>query len=265
MAIGDAAGFIDPVLSTGVMLALHSGWHAARTAAAILGGADETTARQQYAQHHGRMFDDLLRMVRFYYQQNLFREDYFWESKRILLAEHTALRPLKAFVVLTSGLVQNLALDAMQHGADDRRARVLTSEHAALAHDDDTAADPDRLGFVCLQLRDANAGPRPDGPEPATTLFVVIEPRDPAEPSLFRSRNFHINAIAPRHGNDPIAVPRLARPLRALGEWITALDDVDGETLAGFWRRRRSTLVDHIARRLGEGPDGFVLVRAFGE
>ncbi|MFO0631374.1 MAG: NAD(P)/FAD-dependent oxidoreductase [Nannocystaceae bacterium] len=263
MAVGDAAGFIDPVLSTGVMLALHSGWHAARTAAAIVGGADDAAAYREYAQHHGRMFDDLLRMVRFYYQQNLFREDYFWESKRILLAEQTALRPLKAFVVLTSGLVQNLALDAVQHDADDRRARALTSDGAALTADA-SAADPDRLGFVCLQLRDAAAAPRPDGPELATTLYVVIEPRELAEPSLFRTRNFHVNAIAPRHGNDPIAVPQLARGLRALGEWITALDDVEGEDLASFWRRRRTTLVDRVAQ-LAHGEGGFVLVRVFGE
>ncbi|HET6584808.1 MAG TPA: tryptophan 7-halogenase, partial [Nannocystaceae bacterium] len=77
LAVGDAAGFIDPVLSTGVMLALHSGWHAGKSAVAIVrDGADEPATLDRYRTHHRGAFDDLLRMVRFYYQQNLHRDDY---------------------------------------------------------------------------------------------------------------------------------------------------------------------------------------------
>jgi flavin-dependent dehydrogenase len=246
LAVGDAAGFIDPVLSTGVMLALHSAWHAART---II----DATDLPHYREHHATMFGDLLRMVRFYYQQNLHREDYFWESKRILVQEHTELRPQKAFVVLTSGLVQNLALDDIQ-----ARREQLAAE-AAPAID---AADPDRLGFVCLHLREG--APVQDGPDRGTSIFVLIEPIDPAAPTLFRTRNFHVNAIAPRHGNDPISVPSLAAPLHRVAGWIDALDDQQGDTLAAFWRRSRSSLADRFTRE-AQALGGFVLVRAFGE
>ncbi|HWB78121.1 MAG TPA: NAD(P)/FAD-dependent oxidoreductase [Nannocystaceae bacterium] len=253
LAVGDAAGFIDPVLSTGVMLALHSAWHAATTLLDVRSGADEAIALARYREHHATMFGDLLRMVRFYYQQNLHREDYFWESKRILLQEHTELRPQKAFVVLTSGLVQNLALDDAQAKMLARREQI-TGEHAP------TIDDPDRLGFVCLHLR--SGAPIAEGPDRGDSLFVLIEPADPAQPTLFRTRNFHVNAIAPKHGNDPIAVPLLAAPLRRVAGWVDALDREDDDTLAGFWRRARSELA---ARFAGDPLDGFVLVRAFGE
>lgn len=258
LAVGDAAGFIDPVLSTGVMLALHSGWHAGKSAIEIVrDGADEAAVAQRYRTHHLATFADLVRMVRFYYQQNLHREDYFWESKRILMQEDTALRPQKAFVVLTSGLVQNLALDDVRATIDRRRRD--RSEDAT--HDLD-AADPDTLGFVCLHLRRPPAhGDAHEGPDRGTSLFVLVEPADPVAPTLVRTRNFHVNGIAPRHGNDPISVPGLAGALRAVAAWITALDEHEGESLASFWRRIRAEL-GPWSRTL---RDGFALVRVFGE
>lgn len=256
LAAGDAAGFIDPVLSTGVMLALHSAWHAATTVIALTAGGDEATALARYREHHAGMFDDLLRMVRFYYQQNLHREDYFWESKRILLQADTELRPQKAFVVLTSGLVQNLALDDATARTQARREQLAGVPAPAI-----DGADPDRLGFVCLHLRHDDGAPAEEGPDRGTSLFVLIEPADSAQPTLFRTRRFHVNAIAPRHGNDPISVPRLAGPLRRVAGWIDALDRGDAD-LAGFWRAARAELAQ---RCTGEALDGFVLVRAFGE
>jgi len=255
LAVGDAAGFIDPVLSTGVMLAMHSGWDAARTAASIVRGDDETAAAQRYRTHHRGMFDDLLRMVRFYYQQNLEAGDYFWESKRILVARDTALRPQKAFVILTSGLVQNLALADRIDAAAQRDASRIEA-HAP----DLDGADPDALGFVCLHLRRGDASTR-EGPDHGTSMYVLVEPADPAAPTLFRTLNFHINAIAPKHGNDPISRPELAPALRIVAARIAQSDTEPGDTLASWWRRTRTEL----GGALGAGILGFALVRAFGE
>jgi flavin-dependent dehydrogenase len=265
MAVGDAAGFIDPVLSTGVMLALHSGWHAGRTAVAMIGeGGDENEALAAYRTHHLGAFDDLLRMVRFYYQQNLHRDDYFWESKRILLQEDTALRPQKAFVVLTSGLVQNLALDDVRASTQRRREDRSASDRAP---DLDSAelgspSDPDTLGFLCFHLRrpPTDETEPQDGPDRGTSLFVMVEPADPAAPTLVRTRNFHVNGIAPRHGNDPISVPEVGDVLRWVADRIVALDTQD-ESLAQFWRRVREPLGPHLRA----APHGFALVRVFGE
>jgi flavin-dependent dehydrogenase len=247
---GDASGFIDPVLSTGVFLAMHAAYLAGGLLSRALSGAlAEEAALAEYQSRHRELFGDLLRMVRFYYQQNLAREDYFWESKRILMHEETALRPQKAFLVLTSGLVKNLALDDVQAAQAARRGGEAGPEGGDLA-----THDPDHLGFICVQLRHLRA----DGEAPA--LFFLIEGLRPAEPALFRTRHWQLNCLAPRYGNDPIREPRLAAPLRALAATIRRLDDREG-SLAEFWRRAR---VELAAAAASLAPE-LEVVRIFGE
>ncbi len=252
-AIGDAAGFIDPVLSTGVMLALHSGWLAAQCAHdEIRDVRTSAQACEHYLAKHREMFDDLLRMVRFYYRQNAYRDDYFWESKRILDAAGERLQPQKAFILLTSGLVSNLALDA----------RV----DARLRKTDGTTLDsaPEALDFigVHLRIRDrdvAEASTEGGAPIPGSSLFLLVEPIDPSAPALYTSASTHINAIAPRHGNDPISVPTLAPTIRSFAELVRTHDA--GGDLVSLWRGLREPLKDWTLAL----PDTIEFVRAFGD
>lgn len=253
-AVGDAAGFIDPVLSTGVMLALHSGWLAAQCARDELSGDKSTNeAATHYIARHGEMFDDLLRMVRFYYRQNAFREDYFWESKRILEHDGQRLQPQKAFILLTSGLVSNLALDA-RHEARHAKTHGPTLEGA-----------PSELDFIGVHIRvddrdNAQASTEGDAPTRGSSLFLLIEPIDPGAPTLFATPSTHVNAIAPRHGNDPISVSALAPVIRSFGELVRE-HDVPNRSLVELWASLRAPL-----RRWSESlPTGFEFVRAFGD
>jgi flavin-dependent dehydrogenase len=246
---GDASGFIDPVLSTGVMLAMHAAWHAAALMGEVVKkGLSEDDARAKYQAQHERFFEDMLRIVRFFYQRHRFRDDYFWESKRILMNEDNELRPRKAFMILTSGLVRNLAYDETRAGLATRHAALTNEAHDALAH------DPDRLGFVCMHLR----WRRPDDD---AALYFLVEPKDPSAPTLFQTINWHVNCLAPKLGNDPISVPALAPHLRALEAVVRDLDTRPGEALSAFWRRSRERLVG-AARAL---PPELELVRIFGE
>lgn len=248
--VGDAAGFIDPVLSTGVLLALHSAWHAGRTAIAVLReGAPEGPALLRYQAHHREMFGDLLRMVRFYYQQNLERDDYFWESKRILMTRDTELKPQKAFVVLTSGLVQNLALAEVQEEAAARQS-------AQAGQGGELAEAPERLGFVCVHLRERSLEPGQGD------LYLLIEPRDPVAPALARARNFDVGAITPRHGKDPLNVACFAPAIRGFAAEVRRLDTREGEALAAFWRRCRGEFGSWLREQV---PANLELVRVFGE
>jgi hypothetical protein len=253
-AIGDAAGFIDPVLSTGVMLALHSGWLAAQCAnEEIRGTRTSTQACERYLAGHREMFDDLLRMVRFYYRQNAYRDDYFWESKRILDAGGERLQPQKAFILLTSGLVSNLALDAR---ADARSGRTKGTT---------LDSTPERLDFIGVHLRVqdrevAEASTEGGVPVRGSSLFLLIEPLDPSAPTLVRTASTHVNAVAPRHGNDPVSVPLLAPVIRSFAELVRVHDQGPSD-LATLWRVLREPL-----RVWGKAlPDGFEWVRAFGD
>lgn len=258
-AVGDAAGFIDPVLSTGVMLALHSGWLAAQCVEETLAARrSDDEARAQYLSKHREMFDDLLRMVRFYYRQNAFRDDYFWESKRILDAGGERLQPQKAFILLTSGLVSNLALDAKLHARQQRVDGVILQGAPLL----ETLR---RLDFIGVHLRvedreAAQASTEGDVPVRGSSLFLLVEPADPSAPTLFATKTTHVNAIAPRHGNDPISVPLLEGVIRSFGELVRGVDD-GSRDLAGLWGVLRKPLRAWCERL----PEGFVFVRAFGE
>lgn len=253
-AVGDAAGFIDPVLSTGVMLALHSGWLAAQCAHdEIRGARTSAQACEHYLSKHREMFDDLLRMVRFYYRQNAFRDDYFWESKRILDAGGERLRPQKAFILLTSGLVSNLALDARVQ-ARQGKIQAATLEAA-----------PERLDFigVHLRIRDrevAEASTEGGAPVRGSSLFLLVEPVDPSAPTLFSTASTHVNAIAPRHGNDPISVPLLAPVIRSFTDLVRTHDQGTPD-LAALWRELREPLQTWAKALPGE----FEWVRAFGD
>ncbi|MCB9568165.1 MAG: tryptophan 7-halogenase [Myxococcales bacterium] len=248
---GDASGFIDPVLSTGVFLAMHAGYLAARALVSTLArGTDEAAALAGYERAHRELFADLLRMVRFYYQQTLSFDDYFWESKRIMMTADTELRPQKAFMILTSGLVRNLALDELQAAQAARQAGAIGGGGGGL-----DVHDPAELGFVCAELRHDDGDGRP------AALYLLLEPRRPAEPALARTRNLQITCLAPRFGNDPLRDARLRGPLQGIIDRVRALDDQPGEALALYWRRRRGALVDHLR---GLGP-AFSLIRIFGE
>lgn len=251
MLVGDSSGFIDPVLSTGVFLGMHAGYLAAEAIRSVIQhSADEEEALERYRTKHGEVFQDLLRMVRFYYQQNLYKEDYFWESKRILLNEDTEFKPQKAFLILTSGLVRNLAYDELREEVAEARSTKATGGSEL-----PVATEPlEKLGFICFNLQYRK-------PDEVAQLYLLIEPTDPAAPTLFRTRNWHVNWLAPRFDNDVIRYPELEPHVRSLTERLRELDSVDDDTLPAFWNRLGSQLVEAV-RAL---PPQFEFVRVFGE
>lgn len=266
--VGDAAGFIDPVLSTGVFLAMHSAFDAARSLPDGDDPDEESASANGYATRHAAQFDDLLRMVCFYYRQNLSADEYFWESKRIVIDEAGRLSPRRAFLVLTSGLVANLAVDQATEAARARRREVARSAGRPL---DDA---PEHLDFVCLQLRipftprpdQAIADPTPTADDAAlprpdrASLYLLIEPDDPAAPCLARTPRWSLDVVAPRLGNDPMSDPRAAPVLRSFVDLIRRLDRQEA-SLATFFANNAEAL----SRWVGELPDEVQHVRTFGQ
>jgi flavin-dependent dehydrogenase len=102
--IGDAAAFIDPLFSTGVMLAMKSGSSAARAIHHILDEPNsETTIRQSYEDEYRAFLDVVVSFVRFFYDPSKKIVEYFEEARKLVdPAEH--LKAREDFVVIVSGI-----------------------------------------------------------------------------------------------------------------------------------------------------------------
>ena len=74
LLIGDAAGFIDPIFSSGVMMAVKSGYLAAQEALAAdrAGTALSPRAQRRYTAEVGRMCHVFLRLIRMFYDNRAF-------------------------------------------------------------------------------------------------------------------------------------------------------------------------------------------------
>jgi flavin-dependent dehydrogenase len=103
LLLGDAAAFVDPLLSYGVTLAMHSGALAADCVDIALGNPERRKRMiAHYDEVHARRFDELLEFVKYFYDGNRDREEYFWKARRVV--RHVRNRYSKcAFTYLVSG------------------------------------------------------------------------------------------------------------------------------------------------------------------
>lgn len=105
-AAGDAAVFVDPILSSGVTLALQSGHRAACTmltarARPELDAGDLWRAYADYIRGEAGSF---LKLARFFYGNNRAAESWWWEAHRLVNAGgQLALDPHRAFTMATAG------------------------------------------------------------------------------------------------------------------------------------------------------------------
>lgn len=106
LMVGDAACFIDPLLSTGVHLATHGAMLAGATAASILRG--EITEEQGlafYEHSYRHAYLRLMVIISGLYQQYNGKETYFWQAQQLTHTDYndpTALN--EAFLFVVSGI-----------------------------------------------------------------------------------------------------------------------------------------------------------------
>lgn len=103
--LGDAACFLDPLLSTGTHMALYS---ALLGAAAITSAADgsvpEADALDFFERHYRQAYRRYLSMVSLMYQQYRGKETYFWHAQRLLKEDDRRQVSRAAFTKLISGM-----------------------------------------------------------------------------------------------------------------------------------------------------------------
>jgi FAD-dependent halogenase len=101
---GDAAAFVDPLFSSGVMLAMRSAVNAAKTVEAILATPEHEHEHQQaYEKSYREFFSVIISFVRYFYDDRRRRQDY-WERAQSLIDPVRELRQREDFVRLISGL-----------------------------------------------------------------------------------------------------------------------------------------------------------------
>jgi flavin-dependent dehydrogenase len=102
--VGDAAAFIDPLLSTGVTLALRGAHGLADAVDAVLAdpGAEQRVMAR-YEKNYREFLDSLLDFVRFFYDRTRHKEEYWDKAQRSI--DPKRLRPSKIdFATMLSGL-----------------------------------------------------------------------------------------------------------------------------------------------------------------
>src|SRR5687768_17482357 len=106
VAVGDAACFIDPLLSTGVHLAMLSGYLGAASLNTLL---DEPKNEEQilsfYQEQYSREFNRLKDQIYFLYGGHSSPESYFWHARKTM--DMPGASPKQAFVSLIAGAYEH--------------------------------------------------------------------------------------------------------------------------------------------------------------
>ena len=102
---GDAACFLDPLLSTGVHLATYSGMLAAASIGSVLRGeVGEDEGLAFYGQVYRQVYERLLVLVSVFYQSYRGRDHHFYHAQRLTRREQDELNLHMAFLRIITGI-----------------------------------------------------------------------------------------------------------------------------------------------------------------
>jgi hypothetical protein len=112
LLVGDAACFIDPILSSGCFLAMHGGYIGAICLNTILKQkqAEPKLFLDFYCQTYNRLFDSFLDMAYFWYGGHRSTEALFWQAKKKMVNPAWNVHARRAFIYLAAGFSGNQAL-----------------------------------------------------------------------------------------------------------------------------------------------------------
>jgi flavin-dependent dehydrogenase len=169
--VGDAACFLDPLLSTGVHLAMYSGMLAA-TSILATGNADvtELEARGFFESLYRNAYARLFSMVSAFYQQYRGQASYFWLAQRLARGQRSSSGNMAhggEFAAITAGLTD--LQDASSVGGTAPMQEL--TEAAASARLRAGADGPAASNTMAPMRVDAN-----DLYDAATGLYLVTSP-----------------------------------------------------------------------------------------
>lgn len=134
--VGDAACFIDPLLSTGIHLATHSAMLSAASIASILRG--EVTEQQAMAFFEGCYRQTYLRLIAIVsgmYQQYDGKETYFWQAQQLTHHDYdNSEAMMQAWLYIVSGMEDVKDIEQPHRGLDARETPIEVSHWGKTFH-----------------------------------------------------------------------------------------------------------------------------------
>ncbi|MEO6086726.1 MAG: FAD-dependent oxidoreductase [Umezawaea sp.] len=122
--VGDAACFVDPVLSSGVHLATYGALLAARSINSCLGdGLDEKRSFTEFEDRYRREYGQFYEFLISFYDMQQDQNSYFWSAKRVTAVSAPE---AEAFVELVGGLVSGDAAVLRPEGLGARLTAAAT-------------------------------------------------------------------------------------------------------------------------------------------
>lgn len=106
--VGDAAGFVDPILATGCGIALQAASAAAEAIDLALAGADKATVMRAYESFYRDYIGQFFDFVHYFYDGNRHLDSYFWQARRLVDPKRSK-SARSAFIHLVSGLHNSVA------------------------------------------------------------------------------------------------------------------------------------------------------------
>ncbi|WP_414445282.1 NAD(P)/FAD-dependent oxidoreductase [Burkholderia sp. 22PA0106] len=105
LLVGDAACFLDPLLSTGVHLAQYSGMIAAASIISTTkGDVREAEGRAFFEYVYRRAYTRMLVLVSRMYERYQGADDYFWNAQKLVHESARKVEPIRDFTTITTGL-----------------------------------------------------------------------------------------------------------------------------------------------------------------
>jgi len=143
--VGDAACFVDPILSTGVHLATYSGLLAARSINSCLAEmVDEESAFTEFERRYRREYGLMYEFLIAFYGMHTSEQSYFWEAKKIT---NCPLSELEAFVELIGGVSSG---EASLTRPEAIAQHLVSSSHSLAKAFDETDGRVGGLGAVAF-------------------------------------------------------------------------------------------------------------------
>jgi hypothetical protein len=105
LLVGDAACFLDPLLATGIHLAMYSALLSTATIASVLrDGVPEQDALNFYRKAYQASYERLIVLVQVFYENYRGRDEQFYQAQRLTRREKHHLNLNEAFLHIVSGI-----------------------------------------------------------------------------------------------------------------------------------------------------------------